>query len=566
MRKRSLTPCEFLISCLTHSIIHLTDIFWYVWWRQTSFDAPNFVWPCSQTSFDTGARYQTRVHNYGMPTTVLNTMRFCTQTDNRPVDPSVPNVSASTPDWGVEYCTDSPFVVPVQGGPSSVGTFFDYLVDMMPFDQWGPTAGDAPFKGCSLDAECGQGGKCLVGRTSGVCARLQAGVFECAQHQHCTGQLCAGDGRCVQGVLEIHNNATFDISVSVFSDHCPAPVDMWGVSKHDTVPDLLSSSGMCSYRSWFEHRRMGGGTVSGSDPWHFSSPSRTPQSAFDAGVLATLPHACDRDYEHLAGLSSCGVASGWSSDGSRMQHASRTMTYRNDKTLPVVRHQQLSNLGVGFLGLPFTYDKLGFATASNPNSSPQLMPCSSFGLCSTQSNSKLWYVNGQMQSVRNVTLSSGQVRAYTINDMMLCGSMGFIDTATQCRIDAAVAPLFYLFCMSSSTGLCRQYAGGLYPQGQTTNELWVFANALNDLFHSMRQTPDTWAGYLAAVDTASTYWSKIQSRAWLAVFVGAKINHRYADAPPRGLYYLMSYAAYEVVCFTDVFRLFLFCKRSLIAS
>ena len=383
-------------------------------------------------------------------------MRFCTQADNRPVDPSVHNVSGSTPDWGVEYCTTSPFEVPWKSGlgPSSVGTFFDYLVDMVPFDQWGPNAGDAPFKGCSSDVDC-NGGTCLLSKTTGICARLQTGVFECAQHQHCTAKLCAGDGRCVQGILEINNNATYNISASVFSDQCVDPVDMWGVSKHDTIPDLLSSSGMCSYRSWFEHRRLDQCTatqcnVVGTNPWHFSSPSKYPQSAFDAGVLATLPHVCDRNYEHLSGLSSCRVSGSF-------DHVMRTQTYRSNKSLPVVRHQQLSNLGVGFLGVPKTYDQLGYATAYNPTLSPQLRPCSSFGLCSTQSNNNLWYVNGKTQASRSVTLSTGQVRDYVLNDMTQCGSMGFVELP-NCRIDAAVAPLFYLYCAAFNTArLCTTY-------------------------------------------------------------------------------------------------------------
>jgi hypothetical protein len=487
-----------------------------------------------------GAAGACRTHNYGMPTQVVNSMRFCTQADNRAVDPSVPNASAAVPDWGVEYCTDSPFTVPWKGGPPSVGTFFDYLADMVPFDRWGPNAGDAPFKGCSADADCGAGSKCLAGKGAGVCARLQAGVFECAQHQHCTGQLCAGDGRCVQGVLEIHNNASFDISARVFSDQCAAPVDMWGVSKHDTVPDLLTSSGMCSYRSWFEHRRLlaakPDGVIAGTDPWHFSSPSRRPQSAFDAGVLATLPHACDRDYEHLAGLSSCGVGG---------RPALRTQTYRANRTLPVVRHQQLSNLGAGFLGIPRTYDQLGFATAANPASAPQLRTCSAFGMCATQSNANVWFVNGQRQAVRNVTLASGAVRAYSLTDMMQCGAMGFVDGGL-CRIDAAVAPLFYVYCTGAGTKPCTTYAGGLYPQGKGPADLWVVANDLNALFTSMRQPADTWARYLAAVDVAARYWTQIQSQAWLSAFPGAKVLHSYGGVAPKGLYYLMSYAAYEL--------------------
>ena len=66
----------------------------------------------------------------------------------------------------------------------------------------------------------------------------------------------------------------------------------------------------------------------------------------------------------------------------------------------------------------------------------------------------------------------------------------------------------------------------------------------------MKQAPTTWATYLQAVDKTSTYYTNIQSSEWLltaaAAFASAKIAHSYGGGVPRGLYFLMSYAAYEL--------------------
>jgi len=196
-----------------------------------------------------GAAGACRTHNYGMPMKVMNTMRFCTQADDRAVDPTVPGSVDSAPNWGVEYCTQSPYDVPWSNGPSSVGTYFNYLVDLLPFAGWGDNAGHAPFKSCASDAQCCATCKCLLSKEGGVCAELQAGTFECAQHQHCTEKLCAGDGKCVQPILEIHNNASFDIVTRVLTDQCRhTATDTWGTSKEELVPDILENSGLCSYR------------------------------------------------------------------------------------------------------------------------------------------------------------------------------------------------------------------------------------------------------------------------------------------------------------------------------
>ena len=527
-----------------------------------------------------GAAGACRTHNYGMPTKIMNTIRFCTQADNRPVDPTVPKTAGGSTDWGGIYCTDSPFQVPWSKGPTSVGTFFDYMVDVLPFSSWDEKSGHAPLKTCTKHADCCVGCKCLVSSTGGVCAKIEAGKFECAQHQHCTSdicancanKLCAGDGLCVQGVIEMLNNATFTVSARVLSDKCTDgsfKVDTWGMSKEDIVPDILNASGMCSYRSWYEHRLMvkncAGAqcAISGSDAWLFSSSLMNPKGAFDAGVLAVHPHACDRDYEHMANMHSCSPGNGqWllrDPDGasvSDLQRGTRTQTYRPDKALPIVKHVNLDNLAAGFIGIPKLYGELGYSTmavTNNPETTPpKLQACSSFGLCGDQASATMWYVNGVLENKRVVTLSSGASRNYNSDDMKSCGSMGFIDgvIASKCRIDAAVVPLFYAYCSKSTATVCTTYSGGLYPfaSSDPVNTLRGIASDLNTLLTTARaKSINTWAKYTAAVDQANGYWNSMVTQSWTATsYKEAKVNHVYTNnSRPMGLYFLMSYGAYE---------------------
>jgi len=506
-----------------------------------------------------GAAGACRTHNYGMPTKIMNTMRFCTQVDNRPVDPTVPNPPSGTPNWGVEYCTTSPFQTPWANGPSSVGTYFNYLVDLLPFTSWDDKSGHAPFRACTLDAHCCVGCKCLVSKGGGICAKLQDGKFQCAQHQHCTGKLCAGDGLCVQGVLEVFNNASFDISARVLAEQCASGAnkdDMWGMSKEDTVPDILNASGLCSYRSWFEHRRLKTCdatqcTIMGSDAWRFSSPEMQPTEAFGAGVLAVKPHACDRDYEHMANMYSCSPVSAQALLRNRFgesvtyRRGVRTQTYRTDKTLPIVRHANRDNLGAGFLGIDKTYRQLQFNTMLVKDNIPNLQSCSAFGLCSDQAGASMWYVNGVNEPIRQVTTAAGVIRNYDATDMRLCGSMGFVES-TYCRIDPAVVPLFYEYCSQGITvPPCTTYIGGKYNQ---ESNLVTIANNLNGLFSSRKLSVGRWSEYLTATNSVQAIWDRISAQSWTTVdgFTWAKVLHTYSSGKPRGLYFLMTYSAYEL--------------------
>ena len=63
--------------------------------------------------------------------------------------------------------------------------------------------------------------------------------------------MCAGDGLCTQGVVEVLNNNSDPISFRTHSSTCTSgalAVDSWGTSKEEIIPDILNASGMCSYR------------------------------------------------------------------------------------------------------------------------------------------------------------------------------------------------------------------------------------------------------------------------------------------------------------------------------
>ena len=302
-------------------------------------------------------------------------------------------------------------------------------------------------------------------------------------------------------------------------------------------------------------------TVNGSAPWNFSSSMQLPSAAFESDVLKLQPHACDRDYEHYQGLTSCAPATTGSyllTDSNGLTVASpapaqnRTRTYNRNNQVTIARQGFVANKGAGFLGTNLSYTALGYATTTQPASNHPVL-CSNLGLCALQSEYKMWSVNGQVVSPRLVVGSQGQ-RSYTKSDMMVCGSMGFVN-ASYCQLDQAVNPLFYIHCNGACTtgSICGLYCYGprghgvlgQYPQSQTPAQLAAMATNLNALFTTLQPSVQSWSNYLAAVSLAQSMWTSM----------GKLTLPTYPNSvgKPTGLYYLLSYGAYEVP-FTWWFR------------
>jgi hypothetical protein len=226
---------------------------------------------------------------------------------------------------------------------------------------------------------------------------------------------------------------------------------------------------------------------------------------------------------------------------SKLTRVNRTRTYRVDGTLPVVRHDT-SNVGTGFIG-PLTYSQLGYDVYGQPSSTaahPRL--CSSLAICSLQSAMGLWTVNGIKESSRSTPRPSPSA-LYTVADMIGCGSMGYLSSVdpTKCIVDVLVAPLFYVYCTPTNTKTpCSLYPGGVYAAGKSASDLATVATNLNALFTTMQLNPMAWSDYLDAVGVATTHYNSMQT-------LRTNTNVLYSsNQPPKGLYYVMSYAAYEV--------------------
>jgi hypothetical protein len=288
----------------------------------------------------------------------------------------------------------------------------------------------------------------------------------------------------------------------------------------------------------------------------FSGSEEAPANAFDAEVLRVRAHPCDRDYEHYERLYSCNpvetLLRAQNGQAVTYKQGLLTQTYRNNRILPVVKHNILTNPALGFLGIPKLYSELGYGTfAAASTTGPLLKPCSSFGICATQAAAQLWYVNGNKENERLVTDGS-VTRAYSVEDMISCGSMGFKDKSTTpatCIIDAAVVPLFYVYCKGgSSQALCNTYTGGKYSVDKTAAQLQAVANDLNSLLQVNKWTTPvaTWDQYITGVNKIIEIHTAVSGKSWISSgFSSARVDHAYTNGQPRGLYYLLSYGAYE---------------------
>jgi len=447
-----------------------------------------------------GASGVCRANNYGMPMTGLNTMTTCTkENENAKADPTVP-LQSTQPTWadGIENCAPDAFATPwnvdrMLNPPRqwTVGTLQRDVLTPLTAAEWGASCGPYPLRTCATNGDCATGLVCIFTNGAGVCGKKQTGKFECTNHIQCENdRLCAGDGVCVDGVWQIANELPTPISFRTYAQKCATgtPLDTWGTSVAEQIPDILSSSGLCSYRSWFENRRMADRNfcnnsdtcpaVEGSRPWNFSSPylqDRAGESAFDSGVLQVKAHPCDRDYQYLQGFVSCTPKdasvkmydpSGNALEGYVARKDKRTQTYKTGFTLPVLHHaDEIQGPTFGFTGVPKTYEELRLG---QPN--PYIVACSEERVCGLQPINS-FKVNSFAVDARLV-LASGAVRIYGIGDLLACGVFGYVTSSGQCRLDYAIVPLAYIVLNNNMLQAAKASARGLadtyVPGGKQT--------------------------------------------------------------------------------------------------
>ena len=518
-----------------------------------------------------GASGVCRANNYGMPMTGLNTMATCTMENaNAQVDAAVPTPSTQPP-WadGQENCaadsTTTPWSFDKVANPPrqwSVGTLQQDVLEAYTATEWGVSCGPYPLRTCITSSDCAPGLVCVMNSGTGVCGLVRPGKFECTSHAQCNNDhLCAGDGLCVDGVWQISNELPQDISFRTYSQNCPTgtPLDTWGTSIAETIPDILNASGLCSYRSWFENRRMASRNdcnlsdtcpaVSGFQPWNFSAPRRQTagEGAFDSGVLKVQAHQCDRDYQYLSNFVSCTPnpnffqmydASGVPTYGQPATDT-RTRTYRVGKNIPLI-HYLDSTTGptYGFTGIPKTYADLKLGT-----SSPAIIPCTGLKVCSTQPR---FTVNLVPIDRRLVIDPNGQARGYTVQDLLACGVFGMsISGGVACQLDYAVAPLAY-FLLNVQPGLLstptfapiRSKLKPIYLPGETPMLLSILTQLPGLILSTYIGGPSTTLqDYVAKSTLFVSLYSSLQT--------APKPTYTQAGTPAQ-LYYLTQFGAYEV--------------------
>ena len=518
-----------------------------------------------------GAAGVCRANNYGMPMTGLNSMAVCTKENaNAQVDAAVPTPDAPLP-WadGQENCagdaSQTPWSFDRLANPPrqwSVGTLQQDVLQAYTATEWGVGCGPYPLRTCTTAQDCAAGLSCITNGGAGVCSKVQPGLFECTSHAQCNNDmLCAGDGLCVNGAWQINNEMPTDVSFRTYSQNCPTgtPLDTWGTSIAETVPDILNASGLCSYRAWFENRRMATRNscnmsdtcpaVSGFQPWNFSTPRKQSagESAFDSGVLKVQAHACDRDYQYLSNFVSCTPQqnyfqmydAGGNPVNAPARTDNRTRTYRVGKTIPLIHHpDETVGPTYGFTGIPKTYADLNLGTAN-----PAIIPCTGLKVCSLQPK---FTVNQIAVDQRLVVDATGQVRGYTVPDLLACGVFGMsISGGVACQLDYAVAPLAH-FVLDPQSGLMgmpafapiRSKLKAIYLPGETQSILGALA-----------QLPDlVLANYIGGSSSSlQDYVSKSGLFVSLYDALQAAPKPTYAQAgSPSQLYYLTQYGAYEV--------------------
>lgn len=246
-----------------------------------------------------------------MPQFVTNTMRLCTRdAANASYDATVPvkplySYSGTMPsfDSSPELCSSSPYDVPwTLDDPSSAenpaamfsvgnvpmwdGTplssnamyptngYASQLYNTNPgvatMESWGESSqckdGEQQQLACTRDSDCISldPTKVRLQCYRGICVADMKQSPSCYSHGDClaTDQMCSGDGRCVDPILQVENHLDESIEFEMYAQNCSSvsqsryPVreyDTYGASSWENIPDILRMYGMCSYHDWFEY-------------------------------------------------------------------------------------------------------------------------------------------------------------------------------------------------------------------------------------------------------------------------------------------------------------------------
>ena len=168
---------------------------------------------------------------------------------------------------------------------------------------------------CTTDVDCMSISETLMeckknADDVGIC--VVAGT--CFAHEHCRNhdELCSGDGYCVPAEIFVENSldSTIDVGFSATDNTCLQ--NSYGLSRYQGIASFASDSGMCNFRDWNQYLNWT------TDGMHYkNNVLRVPNHAYRRTnddvftdlkkdqVMAQLPHACDRSYEHMSDFKIC---------------------------------------------------------------------------------------------------------------------------------------------------------------------------------------------------------------------------------------------------------------------
>jgi hypothetical protein len=538
---------------------------------------------------------------YGMPQYLTKTMRVCTKDqEGASYDASVPVKPKDGSGWEEEKCSDSPFDTPWSLDNSSTAPPSMLAVGCVPnwfaWEEWttstrypaddvlqthvkntrpgisgtmswargGAGCGPGNLLSCITPADC-------VSTHSSVpmkCVRNVCVVSEperCYQHSDCSGaqQLCAGDGRCTQGVWEVENAHGSDIEFQLYAENCTAAhqddlqiankFDTYGTSPWETVPDILRMFGMCSYRQWFEtlefwnpkdanHSNTAGKCIDDdcgdydfvatrSIWWNTSAdPDSKLQTLWEMEKFRMKAHECDMDYMYIRHLPGCSPMpqNGMSDVDILETNRERSMLSSRNHAMKKLMRMYNTNRHIRIGGnytmkLEHSVGFVGITDEQFPLGDKAFQPCMNIPQCAVAP----FTVDG-VPTTRTV-LDNGKIRQYETPDYVECGSIGYVDTNTKkCKLDRDVLPLYEVVCGSNPPTQCNSVTvgmralldivcrdigavNGLTPNSRTTIRAAVNAvNRLADMF-VQENGISTSSQYLRAMDCSNELYSRISN-------------------------------------------------------